>query len=386
VSQRWDCIVVGLGGMGSAACAALARRGLRVLGLEQFQAVHDRGSSHGETRIIRQCYFEHPDYVPLLLVAYRLWSELESSAARQLYFPVGLLISGRSEGEAVSGARRAAALHQLHLEDLTAAETERRYPVFRMPESHSAVFECDAGYLLVEECVRAQWGAARAAGADLRAGEPVEEWRPAGSQVIVRTARGEHIADRLVVTAGAWSGAMLRDLELPLTVSRKVAAWFPAPAIRTAPESGMPAFYFEQGDGAFYGFPCLDGRTIKVAEHTGVEPLPDPSSIERTVSGPELARVRRFLQEVLPEIGTTAARATVCLYTLSPDHHFIIDRHPEHGNIVFAAGFSGHGFKFCPVVGQALADLAIDGRTDLPIGFLGLQRFRRESSAAFSST
>lgn len=372
--------------MGSAACAALARRGLRVLGLEQHQAGHDRGSSHGETRIIRQCYFEHPDYVPLLLVAYQLWHELERSAGRQLYFPVGLLISGRPEGEAVSGARRAAALHQLALEDLSPVETARRYPVFRVPESYAAVFERDAGYLLVEECVRAQWGVACASGAELHDEEPVLEWRAEGSHVVVRTARGEHIADRLVITAGAWAGALLRDLRLPLTVSRKVAAWFPAPAIRTAPDSRMPAFYFEQDAGAFYGFPSLDGRTIKVAEHTGVEPLPDPSTVDRTVRDTELTRVRRFLTDVMPEVGTTAERTSVCLYTLSPDQHFIIDRHPEHANVVFAAGFSGHGFKFCPVVGEALADLAINGSTDLPIGFLGLQRLHREASAGLSST
>lgn len=386
MSQRWDCIVIGLGGMGSAACAALARRGLRVLGMEQHQAAHDRGSSHGETRIIRQCYFEHPDYVPLLLHAYRLWNDLEISAGRQLYFPVGLLISGKPDGEAVSGTRRAAAMHGLSLEDLSAAEAARRYPVFRLPPSHEAVFERQAGYLLVEECVRAQWEAARAAGAELHEQEPVLGWRADGSQVTVRTARGEYAADRLVVAAGAWAGKLLGDLQLPLRVSRKIAAWFPAPTTRTSPEAGVPTFYIERDERAFYGFPSLDGRTMKVAEHSGIELVSDPSTVNRTVSRPDLARVESFLKDVMPEVGPAADRTSVCLYTLSPDHHFLIDRHPEHPNVAFAAGFSGHGFKFCPVVGEALADLAMEGRTNLPISFLGLQRLRQTAPASISST
>ncbi|HTN01310.1 MAG TPA: FAD-dependent oxidoreductase, partial [Planctomycetaceae bacterium] len=187
MTEHWDCIVIGLGGMGSAACVELARQGLRVLGLEQHQQAHDRGSSHGESRIIRQCYFEHPDYVPLLLRAYEQWNRLEGDCGQQLYFPVGLLIAGQPDGEAVSGARLAATQHGLSLEDLSRDDAARRFPLFRLPESHAAVFEPQAGYLLVEECVRAQWSAARASGAVLREDEPVRSWAVRGAQAVVRT-------------------------------------------------------------------------------------------------------------------------------------------------------------------------------------------------------
>lgn len=376
MSERWDSIVIGLGGMGSAAALELARRGQRVLGLEQHHAGHDRGSSHGESRIIRQCYFEHPDYVPLLLRAYDGWHRLEQEVARQLYFPVGLLISGPPEGEAVSGARLAASQHGLTLEELSLAEAARRFPIFHLPADQAAVFEPNAGYLLVDDCVEAQWTAARAAGADLRETEPVRSWNAEGDHVLVRTDRAEYRAERLVITAGAWAGQVLADLKLPLTVARKVVAWFPAPAAQAGPESRMPTFYVEQPEGAFYGFPSLDSRTIKVAEHTGADSVSDPAAVNRTVSAADLVRIEAFLRQTLPGVSTAVDRSSVCLYTLSPDHHFLIDRHPAHPQVVFAAGFSGHGFKFCPVVGEALADLALEGQTDLPIGFLGLQRLR----------
>lgn len=381
MNEHWDCIVIGLGGMGSAACVELARRGLRVLGLEQHQQAHDRGSSHGESRIIRQCYFEHPDYVPLLLKAYEQWNRLEGDCGRQFYFPVGLLIAGLPDGEAVSGARLAATQHGLSLQEVTRDEVARRFPLFRLPESHAAVFEPKAGYLLVEECVRAQWSAARAGGAVLREDEPVRSWAIRGAQAVVRTDLGEYVADRLVITAGAWAGELLRDLALPLTVVRKVAGWFPAPTDRSRADSGMPTFYVEHSDGAFYGFPSLDGRTIKAAEHSGAEPVANPSAVNRTVSSEDVVRLQTFLADVLPDVEPSPDHTSVCMYTLSPDHHFLIDRHPEYPQVVFAAGFSGHGFKFCPVVGQALADLATDGRTDLPIEFLRLQRFRGPGGA-----
>lgn len=376
MDEHWDCIVIGLGGMGSTACVELARRGLRVLGLEQHQQAHDRGSSHGESRIIRQCYFEHADYVPLLLKAYEQWNRLEAEWGRQLYFPVGLLIAGLPDGEAVSGARLAATQYGLSLEDVSHDEIARRSPIFRLPESHCAVFEPKAGYLLVEECVRAQWSVARAGGAVLRENEPVRSWAVRGAQVVVETDREEYVADRLVITAGAWAGELLRDLALPLKVVRKVAGWFPAPADLAGPASGMPAFYVEHLNGTFYGFPSLDGRTIKAAEHGGAERRTDPDAVDRRVVPEDLVKVQAFLASALPDVDPRPAHTSVCMYTLSPDHHFVIDRHPEHPQVVFAAGFSGHGFKFCPAVGQALADLAVAGRTELPIGFLGLQRFR----------
>ncbi|AMV18064.1 N-methyl-L-tryptophan oxidase [Planctomyces sp. SH-PL14] len=375
MERHWGVIVIGLGGMGSAACVELARRGVRVLGLEQHAAAHDRGSSHGETRIIRQCYFEHPDYVPLLLRAYELWGRLEQDSGRRLYRQTGLLISGTPDGEAVAGARDAARKHGLPLHDLSAAEVAQRFPWFRSPEGHAAVFEERAGYLAVEECVRAHWQVARAAGAELREREPVVDWQATDSGVVVRTAQGTYEADRLIIAAGAWSGPLLRDLDVTLRVVRKVSGWFPIAGPMVHPDTACPTYYFELDDGAFYGFPSLDGATIKVAEHSGGEPVADPATVDRTVRPDDVASLQRFLSRVVPEAATTPARTSVCLYTLSADHHFVIDRHPAHSRVVFAAGFSGHGFKFCPVIGEVLADLALNGATALPIGFLGLSRF-----------
>jgi sarcosine oxidase len=374
LSVCWDCVVIGVGGMGSAACAELARRGVRVLGLEQHAAAHDRGSSHGESRIIRQCYFEHPDYVPLLLRAYDQWRRLESESGRALYYETGLLISGTSDGEAIRGARLAADQHRLSLDDLTPAEVARRFPIFRPLADHVQVFERNAGYLLVEECVRAHWEIARKNGATLLEDEPVLDWTPAGSQVVVRTSRREIRTDKLVITAGAWTTQLLQSLKLPLRVVRKVSGWFPMTTAGVARSAGMPTWYFELPGAAFYGFPPLDDRTIKAAEHTGGQPVGDPSTLDREVRPTDLTSLETFVSAVLPDASSQPEKTSVCMYTLSPDHHFLIDRHPEHPQVVFAAGFSGHGFKFCPVIGEALADLATSGRTDLPIDFLSLRR------------
>ena len=380
MAEPWDCIVIGVGGMGSAACDVLARRGCRVLGLEQHQVAHDRGSSHGESRIIRQCYFEHPDYVPLLLESYRLWHELERRTGQTLLYRVGLLISGLPEGEAVSGAKLAARQHGLALEDLSTTEAGRRFPIFRLPHTHHCVYEPQAGYLLAEHCVRTHWESARAAGAEVHEHEAVQSWDVTDSGIVVHTSHGHYTTRRLVVTGGAWASRLLRDLQLPLQVTRKVAAWFPAPPQRCQPSAQMPTFYIERPEGAFYGFPSLDGQTIKAAEHSGAEPVADPATLDRTVTAADLGRLQRFAADVLPEVSREPARTSVCMYTLTPDQHFVIDRHPQHPEVVFAAGFSGHGFKFCPVVGQAVADLALDGATSLPIGFLGLGRFQGTDS------
>lgn len=371
MSATFDVIVLGVGGMGSGACEHLARRGCRVLGLEQFPFVHDRGSSHGETRIIRLAYFEHPDYVPLLKRAYTLWADLEQQTRRTLYYPNGLILSGPANGETITGALRSAQEHQLTVERMTPAELTQRFPGITPPEEHAIVFEPQAGFLRVEACVEAQLEASRNAGADLRDNTPVFYWGREGSGVFVETGAGRFTAQSLVITAGAWASQMLADLNLPLIVRRKFVGWFATQRGAYSAEAGTPTYFCERPDGAFYGFPSLDGTSVKVAEHTGGIIIDDPANVDRTAYPDDVTPLVNFVRDFLPQATTNLVKHSVCLYTLTPDQHFLIATHPQHPQVHIAAGFSGHGFKFTPVIGEALADLVTTGRSELPIGFLG---------------
>ena len=373
--KAYDAIVLGIGGVGSAALYELARRGVRVLGIDRFDPPHDRGSSHGHTRVIRQAYFEHPDYVPLLIESYRLWQELEQRSGRQLFHQVGLLEVGPSDGIVVPGVLRAATDHALEVERLSAAEIERRWPGFRVPGDLEGVFEPGAGYLLVEECVAAQLAAAQAAGANLRTNTEVLNWTADERGVRVYTSAGDFSAASLLVAAGSWAERLLALRNLSLTVLRKSLFWFETTATQYDAEAGCPVFLFELPYGVFYGFPKLDARGVKIAEHTGGSPVDDPLAVRRDIDRGEELRLREFLAAHLPDISPSVSDHAVCLYTMTPDEHFLVDRHPWHANVVFAAGLSGHGFKFVPVLGRALAELMLDGRTELPIGFLSLGRF-----------
>lgn len=370
---RYDAIVLGTGGVGSAALFHLAKRGARVLGLDRFPVGHDRGSSHGQSRLIRQAYFEHPDYVPLVRRAFELWSELEQAAGGQLYFETGLLEVGLPEGEVIKGVRESARLHGLEIEDLTAAETRRRFPQFQVGDELAAVFERRAGYLLVERCVEAHADQAARLGAEIVTGTSVSAWHADGSGVVVETDRGRYSADRLVIAAGAWSGALLAELGVPLEVRRKPLYWYATQDNSYRPASGCPAFYFDLPHGAFYGIPQIDELGVKVAEHSGGQVVDDPLTVQREVLA-DHQRVAEFAAAHLPRATTRRTAHAVCMYTMSPDAHFIVDRHPRHPQVAFAAGLSGHGFKFTCVLGEALAELTLDGGTDLPIGFLSAGR------------
>jgi sarcosine oxidase len=379
MTAAYDCIVLGLGGFGSAALYHAARRGLSVLGIERFSIGHDRGSSHGETRIIRKAYFEHPDYVPLLLRAYELWRELEGSEQFSLMHLCGLMLAGPAEGETIAGAKLAARLHGLNLQEIAPSECGARFPGFRFPENLSVVYEPEAGYLKVENCVRAHVDAAIRVGATVAADEGADKIKPRGEGWRVSTAKETYETAALIVTLGPWSPGVLRHLGLPglpLEIVRKPQFWFPVRTAAYAEDQGTPCFYFEMPNGLFYGFPSRDGQTIKAAEHSGGDPVEhnDPVHLNREVEPPDWENLAGFLRECLPGVDAQPMRSSVCMYTLTPDRHFIVDRHPEHEHLAFGAGFSGHGFKFTPVIGEALVDLAIDGHTRHPIDFLSVRR------------
>lgn len=371
---HFDAIVLGMGGVGSAALDHLARRGVRALGIDRFPPGHDRGSSHGATRIIRQAYFEHPDYVPLLRRTYELWEDLSQRCGQKLFHQTGLLQVGSPRGEVVPGVIACAKQHQLEIEELTGREITARWPGFRVAEGFHGVFEKRAGYLEVEACVLAHLHEARAAGAELLTECSAIEWRASGSGVIVVTERGEFSAGALIIAAGPWAGSLLNELDLQLVVRRKPVFWFEAMETAYSAARGSPCFLFELPGGIFYGMPQIDPSGVKAAEHTGGVAVSDPLSLNREIEPAERRRVEEFLAECLPQVSRRQTRHSVCMYTMSPDAQFIVDRHPQHANVAFAAGLSGHGFKFTPVLGEALADLALEGKTGLPIEFLALGR------------
>jgi sarcosine oxidase len=374
LAADFDAIVIGAGGVGSATLWQLAARGARVLGLDRFPIAHDRGSSHGHTRMIRTAYFEHPDYVPLVRLAYGCWDELSQTTNSTLLRQTGLLEVGPADGFVVPGVLAAAAAHDLSVERLSAREAEERFRGFRVPDEMAAVVEPDAGLLYVEDCIRACAAEATRLGADLRTGEEVRSWQADGAGVVVETKTQRYRAGRLIITAGAWAVELLSDLRVPLAVRRKPLYWYAAsePAYRA--EEGCPGFLYELPNGVFYGLPAVDPRGVKLGEHSGGRPVSDPLHVDRSIDVEDQRAVEQFAAAYLPGVTTRCTDHTVCLYTMTPDAHFIIDRHPAHPHVVFAAGLSGHGFKFAPVLGQALAELALDGATSLPIGFLKLER------------
>ncbi|MGC3970058.1 MAG: N-methyl-L-tryptophan oxidase [Pirellulales bacterium] len=377
----YDCIVVGCGAVGSAAAYHLASRGLRVLALDRFSPPHDRGSSHGRTRMIRQAYFEHPDYVPLVLRAYGLWEQLAAAAGEPLYQETGLLEIGPPDGHVVPGVLSAAAAHGLAVDSLSLDDIRHRFPGFRVPAGMVGVFERHAGFLHVERCIAAQVRLARTAGAELRFDEPAISWQPDGAGVVVETANGRYSAGRLILTAGAWAGTLLAELDIPLKVRRKPQYWFAPTTDAYTLAQGCPSFLYETIDdlgqpaGVFYGFPVVGPEGLKCAEHSGGLPVADPAQLERAVDQDDLARVQTFLRTYMPGVTPTLTDHAPCMYTMSPDENFLVDRHPQHSQVAFVAGLSGHGFKFACVLGEALADLSTNGQNALPMEFLSCRRF-----------
>jgi sarcosine oxidase len=374
-SSSYDVIVVGLGGMGSAAARHLAARGQRVLGLERFTPAHDRGSSHGGTRIVRQAYIEDPAYVPLLLHAYELWEQAGKEADADLLTRTGALYLGPPGSVAVAGSLASAREWGLPHEVLDAAAVRDRFPTLTPQPGDVGVFEERAGYVRPEAAVAVHLELAARDGAELRFDEQVELWSTSGDGVVVSTGSRTYNAGALVLAPGAWAPRLLADLGLPLAVDRQVQYWFDPPG-GTAPYEHHPVFLAELDGDLVYGIPAVDGPSggMKVAFHRRRHPA-DPDALDRVVTDAEVAEIRAAAARVAPGVPGTLNRATVCMYTLTPDEHFVIGRHPAHERVVIACGFSGHGFKFVPVVGEILADLALEGTTQHPINLFDPRRF-----------
>lgn len=380
MSATFDVIVLGLGVMGASTCYELARRGRRVLGLEQYPMMHFNGSSHGFTRIIRTAYAEHPAYVPLVRRAFERWYELEQDIGRHLLTPAMCLNVGPGDGPHISGVREAVRQHGLAAEELNGAEISRRFPVFRFPDRFAGILEPAAGILHAEECVRAAVDAAVAHGAEIQPWQPVRQWTVVGDGVQVTTDKQTYQAARLVITAGPWATRLLADVGLPLAVMRQTPLWFGTGA-RAADfrRDRFPVFIAEVPEGVFYGVPALSRDGVKVARHYGAPELPNLDAVEASVTDADIAPVRSFLDAYLPDLGPFTF-GQVCLYTVTPDRHFVVDVHPAGQPIAFAAGFSGHGFKFGPVIGEILADLVETGTSRYDIRLFSAKRFQTQPS------
>lgn len=369
-----DVIVIGTGGVGSATLYELARRGANVLGLDRFSPGHDRGSSHGQTRIIRRSYFEHPDYVPLLNMAYDLWDELCELRAATLLNRTGLVYVASADGPVIGGVLESAGRHHLEVDQLTPEESTRRFPGFAVMEDATVLFERDAGYLLVEECVKACIEEAGEKGAVTRHGETVRHWSAAPNGIVVETDKGRYAAERLVITAGCWTRDLLHELNIPLRIMRKHMHWYAIDDHRYSETNACPCFFYETMGGYFYGVPNFNNSGVKVAEHSGGTKIDGPLTTERSPEIADTARIESFLKNSLSGAPAKRIRHEICFYTMSPDENFIIDRHPDHDNVVFAAGLSGHGFKFASALGRVLTELTLDGAASVNIDFLSLNR------------
>ncbi len=368
--------IVGLGGMGSAILAHCARRGASVIGLEQYARGHDLGSSSGKSRMIRKAYFEDPAYVPLLRRAYELWRELEHRTGQDLLRITGLLMVGPDAAEVITGALRAAREHDLPLESLTAREIRGRYPMLRVQDDEIGVFEPDGGVLDPERSVQAHLQDASAAGAEMRFETPMQTWEATNDGFVVRLADGTTVESRaLVLSLGPWFKDALEKLGITTQVQRNIQAWF-APAIDEYAAGRFPPFLLDRKGlpSPLYGFPDF-GEGVKAAFHAhGV--FTDAAHLERAID-PErdIAPIARAMEEWMPGAAQSLRAAKPCPYTLTPDSHFVVDRHPAHPGLVLCGGFSGHGFKFAPVMGEICADLALEKESRHEIGFLSLRRF-----------
>jgi len=378
MSPSYDAIVIGLGGMGSAAAHHLSARGSRVLGLERFGPVHNRGSSHGGSRITRQSYFEDPAYVPLLLRAYELYADVERATGRDIAALCGGVMVGPPDSRTVSGSLRSATEWDLPHEMLDAREIRRRFPTLSPRDDEVALYEKNAGLVRPETMVAAHLQLATRQGAELHFEEPVLRWEPYHDGVRVHTAENTYTAGQLVICPGAWAPQLLADLGVTVTVERQVMYWFqPKHGTRPFVPENHPIYIWEDAEGVqVYGFPAIDGPDLgaKVAFFRKGA-VCTPQTIDRTVHEDEIQAMADHMSRCIPDLPGAFLKAATCMYSNTPDEHFVISRHPAHPeSVTVACGFSGHGFKFVPVVGEILADLALTGTTGHPIGLFTASR------------
>jgi len=374
VPRPYDVIVVGVGGMGSATLRSLAKAGHRVLGLERFDVPHDQGSSHGVSRIIRLAYYEDPSYVPLLRRSYELWRELEGVTGEQILHITGSIDAAPADDDVFRGSYASCLEHGLPHEVLTSAELTARFPGYQLPKESMALYQAEGGFLLSERCVVTNVLAAQAQGADVHARERVLEWNATGDGIRVQTDRGSYEAGALVITAGPWAADLVPGLAKAAVPERQVLGWFqPTRPELFLPEC-FPVFNLNVPEGRYYGFPAYSVPGFKIGRYHHLNETTPPGEVDRAIHAQDEDILRAAVSRYFPEANGPTIALRTCLFTNSPDEHFIIGLHPEHPQVSFAAGFSGHGFKFCSVVGEIMAELATAGETQHDIHLFSPRR------------
>lgn len=374
LSGDYEVIVVGLGGMGSAALFHLAKRGYKALGLEQFSISHEMGSSHGITRIIRLAYYEHPSYVPLVVRAYQLWKELELEAGCPLLYVTGSVDAGSSTSTVFEGSLKSCELHDLSHEVLTSAQLSARFPEYHLPTDFMAVFQPNGGFLKPEQCVETHLALAVSKGARVQSNERVIDWWPHRGRVQVKTTRGRYVTDRLIVAAGAWVSKLVPELEGIAVPERQVLAWLTPVREELFLPSRFPVFNIAVEEGRYYGLPVFGIPGFKVGRYHHRGERVDPDTMDRNCYKEDEDLLRAFTKRYFPDANGETVQLKACMFTNTADEHFIIDFHPEFPQVIVASPCSGHGFKFASVVGEIVADLAQSGSSRHDISLFRLRR------------
>ncbi|MGL4610761.1 MAG: N-methyl-L-tryptophan oxidase [Trueperaceae bacterium] len=378
--MHYDVIVVGVGGMGSAAVYQLAKRGHRVLGLEQFDIPHDQGSSHGINRIIRLAYYEDPRYVPLLKRAYTLWRELEKVSNEKILHVTGSVDASHEDEDIFQGSYKTCLEHELNHEILDAGSLQQRFPGYELPEGYKAVYQEEGGFVLSECCIINHVTVAQSFGADVRAREKVLGWDIHKDVVTVRTERGSYETGKLIITAGPWAAQLLPELRSYAIPERQVLGWFQPLKPEQFQPTSFPVFNLKVPEGYYYGFPVYGVPGFKIGKYNHLEENTKADTVDRHIYAQDEAVLRACVRKYFPQANGPTMMLKTCMFTNSPDEHFLIGQHPESPHLVLAAGFSGHGYKFCSVVGEILADLATSGKTQHDISLFQLERYLKGAS------
>lgn len=368
--------------MGSAATYFLAKRGYRVLGVDQFKPPHEFGSHAGQSRIIRKAYFEHPDYVPLLQRSYELWDEFEKNTGQRFYYETGIIYFGDEQHPTMRGVRTSAKTYNVRIDTLSYKISQTEFPAFNIPSSFQTLFEPEAGFVRPEFAIKNYLAQAEQLGAKLITDERVVTWNSDQHGASVTTEKQTYYADKIILTGGSWMKSMVPSLKEKLKVTRQTLAWISPKKPEQFSLGNFPCWFIEDPElGMFYGFPILPFEKfggpigLKIASHRPGEVV-DPDHVERKTLRSEGEAIKTILSKYFHSAGNEIISLKTCLYTYSPDENFIIDILPNtYDRVVIAAGFSGHGFKFVPVVGEALAQLAVNAKSSLPIDFLKMNRF-----------
>jgi monomeric sarcosine oxidase len=363
---HYDAIVIGGGTMGTAAAWELGKRGLKALVLEQFEHVHTKGAHSGETRIIRHAYAEGPDYVPLVFRADDLWMELEALAGDLLFHRVGAIELSAPGNNHAALARESAIEHGIPFEWLAMDDVRSRYPQFAVGDDWVGGFGDRGGFLDVERSLRAMASQARSHGVEIREHAKVEGWSASDSAVTVSVDGSTETADRLIITAGSWTNQVLGDAALPLRVLRKTLFWLEVDDPARYTSDVLPVYIIGLPHHEFYGFPIWGRPGIKVAIHSGGDET-NPDSVDREISAAERDEIVEVARIALHGVTGRVLHEATCLYTVSPDHDFIVDFALGTSNVVIGAGFSGHGFKFTPAIGELLVQMLYGEREPLPL-------------------